>query len=96
MLVEVILDKDKYIESYSIVSQNENSYLNDAIQVEINEDPQAFRYVYDSYKIEDGAVIFDAEKLTSTLLEPPPMTREEQLQKMIQDLLKRVEELENK
>lgn len=98
MKVQVILDKDNYIESYSIIEENPSSELLDSITIDIDEDAQTFHYVYDAYKVENDQIIFDKEKLTeiynnNVSLELSPI---EKLELKIQELELRIQNLENK
>lgn len=97
MKVQVILDSNNYIESYSIVEENPLSELLDSITVDIDEDIQAFYYVYNAYKVEDDKVIFDKDKLTEMYQQPySELSVIERLELKIKELESRIQDLENK
>lgn len=99
MKIEVILDKDNYIESYTLIS--EGGYLNNSTVVDIEDiktenDLQGFEYTYDCYKIENDKVVFDDGKLLQIITEKQPLTKEQELEKRIIELENIINLLVNK
>lgn len=97
MKIQVTLDSENYIDSYSIVDESPYSELNNSITIDIDEDLQAFYYVYNAYKVEDNKATLDKDKLNEIIQIPSnDLTELELLRIRIKELEKRIELLENK
>lgn len=95
MEIKAVLDKEGYIESFAFANLSETVDLEGQIVVDIQENFNAFKYVYQSYKIIDGKVIYDKDRLTEEVqrdLNPPP-TKEEKLEQRVLELENLVNQL---
>ena len=99
MKLEVILDKNNYIESFTLMNKGgslNNSILVDVEDIETVNDLQGFMYTYDCYKLENDKMVFDSDKLLTIVQEQPPLTKEQELEKRINELEKMISSLLNK
>lgn len=83
MKIEVSLDKNNYVNSFTIVEENASGYIEGSFEVEIEEGVDALYYVYDCYKLEGEELVFDKDKLTEIVNQDPPKSREQELEERI-------------
>lgn len=101
MEIQVVLDNERYIESYSIITLYPNCTLNNSITITMEDmltedDIKAFEYTYDCYKVIDNEVIFDGDKLTRVVNSEPEITNEQKLENRITELEKIIKSLVSK